>query len=71
MITDNVLQFEIMLNICLILLVVCLSMYIVVQGRKLQRCEARIEEMRCVARRHREAEKNREREQLRNDSIAA
>ena len=49
MITDSVLQFEVMLNICLILLVICLSSYIGMQGVKLRRCEARLEEIRMTA----------------------
>ncbi len=51
MITDNVLQFEVMLNITLLLLVICLSTYIAIQGTKLRRCEARLEEIRLTAKR--------------------
>lgn len=54
MITDNVLQFEVMLNVSLLLLIICLSTYIVVQGTKLRRCEARLEEIRRTAKMQRE-----------------
>ena len=42
---NAIINFEVILNIALILLVVCLSCYIAVQGQRLRRYEQRTEKM--------------------------